>query len=337
MKIANTIIIAVLTFTAITSIAAETYKEAFEKGMAEYKSRKYKEAAVTLSEAAKLAGTPDEKFSSQSYQGYSLQRMYKYAEAAKLFNELSKVEKLSPAQRDKAFGNYLNTIYRAKKYVDIIAVAEKTIADDKASDAMKTSAVIAACKVSDKIKKYDDKIKWAKKLQEINPKGIWYNWSLIYQAQALRKQKKYKEAEDILSKDAIAKMHRYRQGDAYLERANIKNAEKKYKEAIIEYTAVYNIQHGKLYNKCSALVSIIDRLDYMSKPEEAEVWIGRIDSIKNKYWKAKAMKSYAKFLQKQNKLKEAKEKWEECKELGKWHRKEADKQIDAIDKKLEAK
>jgi hypothetical protein len=38
-------------------------------------------------------------------------------------------------------------------------------------------------------------MKWGKKLQELNSKGVWYNRGLIYQAQALRVKKKYDEAE----------------------------------------------------------------------------------------------------------------------------------------------
>ncbi len=334
MKIGNIFSGIVLMFTATTLIAAESYKEALEKGMAEYKAKKYQDAAVMLNEAAKLAKTPDEKYNSMYYQGYSLGKMRKYTEAAKIFAELKEVEELSAGQRNNAFKNYLRNIYNDKRYTDVIDVAEKTIADDKASKNMKTTSAYMACLASNRTQKYDDKTKWAKKLQEINPKGIWHSRGLIYQAQALRAQKKYKEAEEILNKDVIAKMHPYRQGDAYFELVNIKNAEKKYEEAISEYITVYNLPKGHKNHKERAIVLIIEELNSIGKPEEAKVWLERIDLIKNKYWKTRGLKCYADNLQKQNKLKEAKIKWEECKKSGKWWQKEADKQIAAIDKKL---
>ncbi|MFA7183973.1 MAG: tetratricopeptide repeat protein, partial [Victivallales bacterium] len=313
------------------------YKKTYEKGMAEYKAKKYKEAAAALEEAAKLAETPDEKYNSMVYQGYSLRNMRKYAESAKIYDNLMKVENLSVAQKNNAFIQYLNNIYSGKKYEDVISTAEKTIADDKASGNMKTIAAFRACLASNNLRKYDDRIKWAKKLQELNPKGIWHSRGLIYQAQTLRTQKKYQEAEELLSKENIAEMHPYRQGEAYLERADIKTAQKKYAEAVLEYTAIYELPKGNPNHKAMAIAYAIEKLNMAGKPEEAQVWIERVDTIKNKYWKTRSLFYQARMLQKQGKLKAAKEKWEECKKSGKWWQKEADKQIAVIDKKLGAK
>jgi tetratricopeptide (TPR) repeat protein len=337
MKTRSIIFMAVMMFAAAVLTAAETYKEAWEKGIKEYKARKYKDSLATLSEAVELAKTPAEKYNSMCYKGYSLRNLRKHAESVKVFDELMKVDGLSAKQKDGAFGQYLHSIYYSGKNQDVISIAEKTVADDKASNSMKTVSAYLACLSSSRMRKNDDKIKWAKKLQELNPKGYWHNRGLIYQAQALRAQKKYKEAEELLSKENIAKMHPHRQGEAYLERGHIKADQKKYDEAVIEYTAVYELPKGHPGHKEMAVVYAIERLDSAGKPEEAQVWIERIDTIKNKYWKTRGLMRHAQLLQKQGKLKEAKEKWEECKKSGPWWKKIADKQIAVINKKLEAK
>lgn len=337
MKIRNILLVAFMMFTAAALTAAETYKEAYDGGMKEYKAKKYKEASVALGEAAKLAKTPGEKYNAMCYQGYSLRNLRQHAEAAKVFDDLVKVEGLSAGQKDNAFSQYLHSVYYDRKYDDVISIAEKTIADDKASNGMKSIAAYLACLTTNNQRKYDDKIKWAKKLQELNSKGIWYNRGFIYQAQALRAQKKYKEAEELLNKENIAKMHPHRQGEAYFERANIKVAQKKYDEAVVEYVTVYELPKGHPGHKESAIVYIIESLNAAGKLEDAQVWIERIDTIKSKYWKTRGLMRHAQILQKQGKLKEAKEKWEECKKSGPWWKKDADKQIAAIDKKLGAK
>ena len=337
MKTRNILLGAVIIFAAVTSIAAETYKETYAKGIKEYKAKKYKESLATLSEAAKLAKTSDEKYNSMLYQGYSLKKMRKNDEAAKVFENLMKVEKLSAAQKNHVFSQYLLNIYWSKKYKEVITIAEKTIADDKASANIKSNAANLSCLSSGKIKKYDDEIKWAKKLQELNSKGVWYNRGFIYQAQALRAQKKYKEAEELLSKENIAKMDPKLQGEAYLERGHIKANMKKYDEAVVEYTTVYELPKGHPNNKERAIVYAIEKFDAAGKLEEAMVWIKRIDTIKSKNLKARGFLRAAQLLQKQGKLKEAKVKWEECKKIGPWWEKEAAKQIATIDKKLGAK
>ena len=337
MKTRNIFLVAVMMFTAVALTAAETYKEAYEEGMKGYKAKKYKEAAASLAEAAKLAKTPAEKYNSMYYEGYSLRRLRKFTEAVKVFDELMKVEKLSGKQKNNAFSQYLYNVYYSKKYDDVISTAEKTIADDKASTSMKTTSAYLACLSSSNQRKYDDKIKWAKKLQELNPKGYWHNRGFIYQAQALRAQKKYDEAEALLSKENIEKMHPHRQGEAYLERGHLMATQKKYDEAVVEYTAVYELPKGHSSHKELAIVYAIERLNSAGKPEEAQVWIERIGTIKSKYWKTRGLMRHAQLLQKQGKLKEAKEKWDECKKSGSWWKKLADKQIAAIDKKLEAK
>lgn len=337
MKIRNIFLGATLMLTAAASMAAENYKEAYAKGIKEYKAKKYKEAIVTLAEAAKLAKTPGEKYNSMCYQGYSLKNTRKYADAVKVFEELMKVEKLSAGQKNNAFSKYLHNIYWSKKYKEVIAIAEEKLADDKASNSMKTISAYLATLSSNNMKKYDDKIKWAKKLQELNPKGLWYNRGLIYQAQALRVKKKNDEAIKFLTDENIAKMHPHRKGEALLERGHIKAAKKDYKGAVVEYTAVYELPKGHPSHKEYAIVYAIERLDAAGNPEEAMVWIERVDTIKSKYWKGLGSLRAARVLQKQGKLKEAKAKWQECIKCGPWWRKEANKKIAIINKKLEAK
>ncbi|MDD3703315.1 MAG: hypothetical protein PHV75_01655 [Victivallaceae bacterium] len=80
-----------------------------------------------------------------------------------------------------------------------------------------------------------------KKLVELNDKGLWHNRGLIYQATALRNQKKYDEALAMLPDDVIAQMHPHRQGEALIERGHIFRFNKKYPEAIGEYTKVYEL------------------------------------------------------------------------------------------------
>ena len=336
MKTSNIFLVAVMMFTAVALTAAETYKEAYEEGMKGYKAKKYKEAAASLAEAAKLAKTPGEKYNSMYHEGYSLRYLRKYPEAVKVFDELMKVEKLSVKQKNNAFIQYLYNVYYCKKYDDVISIAEKTIADDKASTRVKTNFAYLACLSSSNQRKYDDKIKWAKKLQELSPKGYWHNRGLIYQAQALRAQKKYDEVEALLSKENIEKMHPHRQSEAYLERGHLKAAQKKYDEAVVEYTAVYELPKAHPNHKAAAIVYVIERLNSAGKPEEAQVWIERVDTIKHKYYKALGLRRTAELLQKQGKLKEAKAKWEECKKYGYW-KKYVDKKIAEVDKKLEAK
>ena len=337
MKIRNLLLGATLMLTAAASMAAENYKEAYAKGIKEYKAKKYKESAVTLAEAANLAKTPGEKYNSMCYQGYSFKNMRKYADAVKVFEELMKVEKLSAAQKNNAFNQYLHNVYWSKKYKEVIEIAEKTCADEKASKYMKSIGAYLASLSSNNLRKYDDKIKWAKKLQELNDKGVWHNRGLIYQAQALRAKSKNDEAMKLLADESIAKMHPHRKGEAMLERGHIKSAKKDYEGAIVEYTAVYELPKGYKGHKYIAIVYAIEKLDAAGKPEDAMVWVERIDEIKSKYWKALGCLRAARMFQKNGKLKEAKAKWEECIENGPWWKKEAKLKIGIINKKLEAK
>ncbi len=333
----NILLGATLMFTAAASMAAESYKEAWEKGYKEYKAKKYKEALVALGEAVKQAKTPSEKYTAMMHQGYALRRLRKYTDAVKVYEDLLKIDKLSTGQKNNAFSQYLHNIYYSKNYKELFSIVEKTLADEKASNSFKSNCAYLACLSSGNLKKYDDKVKWAKKLQELNPSGTWYNRGLIYQAQGLRSLKKYKEAEAVLSKEAISKMPLSRQGEACLELGHVKSYAKKYDEAVVEYTAVYENPKANSYHKGMAIVYVIEKLNSAGKPDEAAVWIEKVDTIKNTYWKARGFMRAAQLLQKQGKLKEAKTKWEQCLKTGKWWKKEADKQIAIIDKKLNAK
>jgi tetratricopeptide (TPR) repeat protein len=337
MKMHNILLGVTLMFTAAASIAAETYKEAWANGYNEYKAKKYKEALAAFGEAVKLAKTPAEKYNSMMYQGYSLRYLRKYTDAIKVYEDLLKVDKLSESQKNNAFSQYLHNFYYSKNYKELFSIVEKNFADEKASKGVKTTCAYLACLASSNKRKYDDKIKWAKKLQELNPSGTWYNRGLIYQAQGLRSLKKYKEAEAVLSKEAISKMPLSRQGEASLELGHIKSYAKKYDEAVVEYTAVYENPKANSYHKGLAIVYVIEKLNSAGKPDEAAVWIEKVDTIKNKYWKARGFLRAAQLLQKQGKLKEAKTKWEQCLKTGKWFKKDADKQIALINKKLNAK
>lgn len=337
MKVRNILLGATLMITAASAMAAETYKEAWTKGIKEYKTKKYKESIVTLAEAVTLAKTPGEKYNSLAYYGHALRCLRKYTEAAKAFEDLMKVEKLSAEQKNNAFSQYINNIYYSKKYKEVIDIAEKTIADEKASTSMKTNAAYLATRSSHNLRKQDDKIKWAKKLQELTSKGLLYNRGLIYQAQALGVQKKYNEAEELLTKEVIAKMHPHRQIDAFMTRGQIKAARGKHGEAVLEFIAVYELPKGLPSHKEVAIVHIIDKLNAAGQLEEADVWIAKVDTIKNKYWKTRGLLRTAQNLEKKGKLAEAKTKWEECKKSGPWWKKNADKQIAAINKKLKAK
>ncbi len=334
MKIHNILLGVTLMFTAAASIAAETYKEAWANGYKEYKAQKYKEALATFSEAVKLSKTPAEKYNSMMYQGYSLRYLRKYTDAAKVYEDLLKVDKLSASQKNSAFSQYLHNVLWSKNYKTLFAVVEKTLADEKAPKGYKTTCAYLASVASGYQKKYEDKIKWAQKLQELNPSGTWYNRGLIFQAQGLKSLKKYNEAEVVLSKEAIGKMQPSRQGEACLELGHIKSYAKKYDEAAVEYAAVYENPKANPYHKGMAIVYVIEKLNSAGKPDEAAVWIEKVDTIKNKYWKARGFLRAAQLLQKQGKLKEAKTKWEQCLKAGKWFKKDADKQIALINKKL---
>jgi tetratricopeptide (TPR) repeat protein len=337
MKIRNILLGATVMCTAVAVMAAETYKEAWTKGLKEYKAKKYKEAVVTLGEAAKLAKTPAEKYTSMCHQGYALQRSRKYNEAAKVFDDLMKVDKLSVPQKDNAFNQYMHNIYWSRKYKDLFAITAKTMADDKATNAMKTSGAYLSCLASGNSRKYADKINYAKKLIELNSKGVWHSRGLIYQAQALRGQKKFEAAMNLLPKEVIVKMHPHRQGEAYLERGNIKAGIKKYSEAVIEYIVVYELPKGHPTHKATAIVQTIEVLNSAGTPEAAAVWIERVDGIKNQYWKGRGQLRAAQLLEKQGKLEAAKKQWEACAKTGSWWRKLAKKQAATIDKKLKAK
>ena len=337
MKIHNVLLGIIVMFITVASMAAETYKKVYAKGIKEYKAKKYKESVVTLGEAVKLAKTPTEKYSSMYYQGYSLRKLRKNNEAAKVFENLIKVEKLSEKQKNNVFSQYLHNVYWSKKFKEVISIAEKTLADDKATTNMKINSAYLACLSSSVLKKYADKEKYAKKICELNSKGYWHNRGLIYQSEALRAQKKYEEAEKVLNKKIIAKMHPTRQGMAYLERGHAKGSVKKYQDAVIEYTTVYELPNAHPNHKAVAIVCAIEKLNAAGKPEEAMVWAERVELIKNKYWRTRGLRRHAQLLQKQGKLEAAKKKWGECKKSGPWWKKTADKQIGIIDKKLEAK
>jgi len=337
MKIRNILLVATLMFTAAAAMAAENYKEAWAKGLKEYRAKKYKKSAVSLGEATKLAKTANEKYNSMYHQGYSFRYLKRYPKAIKVFGNLLKVEKLSATQKNNTFNQYLHNIYYSKKYKEVIAIAEKTIADDTSSNEIKTSCAYLASLSTRALKKYDKTIKWTKKLQELNPKGYWYSRGLIYQAEALRGQKKYKVAERLLNKEAIAKMHPQRQCEAYIQRGHIKNAIVEPQEAIVEFTTAYKIKKGHPNHKENAIVYIVEVFNSAGKLEEADIWIERIDTIKNKYWKTRGIYNQAIILKKQGKLKEAKIKFKECKKTGVWYKKHADKEITKINKKLEAK
>jgi tetratricopeptide (TPR) repeat protein len=337
MKIHNILLGVIFLFTATVAMATEAYKEAWGKGLKEYRTGKYKDAIVTLSEAAKLAETSNQKYLSICYKGYSLNKLKKFDDAVKVFQELMKVEGLSVKEKYNAFNQYVHNIYFNKKYEEVAAITEKTLADEKATTAMKTACAYLSCLIGNNTKKYVKMEKWAKKLCELNPKGSWNYRGVIFQAKALRSQKKYKEAEKLLNKEIVAKMDPYRKGEAHLERGHLKGAIGKHGEAIVEFTVVYEIPNGHPSHKEQAIVYLIERFNSAGKLEEADVWIVKIDTIKNKYWKTRAMFRQAVILTKQGKLKEAKTKFEECKEMGPWYKKYSDKEIAKVDKKLEAK
>ena len=335
MKVRNILLVAVAMVSAVSAMAEGSYKDAWTKGYKEYKSRKYKESMVTLQEAAELAKSPNEKYSSMIYLGYSLRSLKKYDEAEKVFKELLEVEKLSDKQKNNVFNQYLNTIYYAKKYDKLLTVIDKTMADDTANTSMKSYCAYLAYNVANSKKNYADAEKWGKKLQELNPKGTWYNRGVIFQANALRLQKKVEEAAKLLEdKEFIAKMGPHQQTEAYLQRGHIKAAMGKHGEAALEFIAVYEIPKGNTGHRESAIVYVLEKFNAAGKLEEADVWIEKVDTIKLRYWKTRGYMRAAQILQKQGKLKEAKAKWEECVKLGPWWKKEANKQIAAIDKKL---
>lgn len=337
MRIRNILLGTAVMCFSVATMAEETYKDVCAKGMKEYNAKKYTEAAVTLGEAAKLAQTPEEKYNSMCNQGYALKSSRKYDEAVKVYDNLLKVDELTEAQKNNVFSQYLHNVYWGKKYDDVLNIAEKTFADDKANSNMKTTCAYLACLASSQTKKYEDMEKWAKKLFELNPAGVWHSRGLIYQAQALNGQKKPEEAMKMLPKDVIAKMHPHRQGEAYTERGNIQASIKKHQEAVLEYTAVYEIPKGYAGHKEVAIVLIIEQLNAAGKPEDAAVWIERVDSIKVQYWKTRGLMRTAQILEKQGKLEDAKKKWDECEKSGPWWKALAKKQIAEIDKKLNAK
>ena len=337
MRVRNILLGTAFLYVTAANVAAETYKEAYTKGMKEFKARKFKESAATLEAAAKQGKTPTEKYNAILYQGFSLNKQRKFMDAAKIFEDLGKVEKLTVPQKNNAFNQYIHNIYWARKYDQVFAIATKACADDKATLYVKSNCAYLACLAAGNIKKYNEKIKWAKKLIELNPKGTWYDRALIYQSSALRGLKKYDEAKKLLSEDAISKMHPHRQGEAHAELGNAELAMKKYPEAIVEFTKIYELPKAHPAHKGMAVGMIIETYNSVGDLEKAEVWMEKLDTIKHKYWNGRGHLRAAQLYEKKGKLEEAKKHWEACAKAGTWWKKLAKKQIAVIDKKLKAK
>ena len=331
MKVRNILIGAALMLTAVTAMAEGTYKEIFAKGLKEYKARKYKEAIVTLKEASELAKNAKEKYYSGCYYGYSLNRLRKYDDAIKVFEDLLKVEGLKQGEKDNVLYHCVRNNYYARKTDKVIEFTEKIIADDKVGKRTKTLVANLACSSKSRDKKYKEAEKWAIKMQELDPKN---HSAVIFQAQALRGQRKFEEALKVVNKDIIPEMNQKNQGNARLERSRLLSALKKHGEALVEVTAVYELDKVHQNIKDVAILYAIERFNIDGKLEGVDIWVERIDLMKHKYYKGRATLRYGQILQKQGKLEEAKKKLEESKKLHKSFKREANKHIAQIDKKL---
>ncbi len=309
----------------------KSYEDIWTKGKKEYNDKKYQEAANTLNKAVQKAITPSEKYNSMWYRGNALKVLKKFGEATIVFENLLKIEGLSEKQKEDVFKEYINSIYWNKKYQEALTVADRIVSDDKATQKMKTTCAYIACCSAEYLKKYDDMERFGKIIVELNLTGLWYGRGFLCQAKALKGQKKYDEAFALLNKENISKMHPNDQGVAYLERGHIAIARKKYPQAVIEYTNVYELPRGLVQHKEEAIARLIFAMSIMEQSEKITVWIKRIDGIKNKYWKACALLYCAQWLEKQGRYKDAKEKWRACKTAGPWWAKLAEKRICKID------
>ena len=280
--------------------------------------------------------TPAEKYNALLPGAKALSAKRKFGEAKKAFENILKIEGLSDKQKNYVFSQFLNSVYRDKKYQDVLTIANQTLTDGKATPKMKTFSAYLASNSANIIKKYEDMEKFGKTLSKLNSKGTWHGRGYLYQGQALKGQKKYDKALALLTRENISHMHPNDQGVAYLERGHMFYAQKKYPEAIVEYSKVYELPKGLSSHKAEAVSRIIFTMDNARLKKEVAVWIKRIDGAKNKYWKARALFRAANFLEKQGKWKAAKEKWEVCKNTGPWWANLAKKKIAAIDKKLQA-
>ncbi len=340
MKIRSFTIFALAMVFAIGAWAAEDFQKTYNEGMALYKKRKYKEAAPVLAEAVKLATKTGEKYQSMYYQSVSLQRSRKYPEALKISSELMKLEGLSPKQKDSAFSQNLHNIYYTKQYKEVVDIADKILADDKASNYQKIMSCYLGYLSCIRMKKYDQAIEFGKKLADYdkNPKSTWNARSMIYPAQASRYNRKYQQALDYLPEDEIKKMNPYRQYDAYIEKSYSNSALKKYDEAAAEAKKAITATDNKGQIAVGTVI-LIEALNTGKKYEEAMAYEEQIPKIKSQYWRARGLMRLGQNLQKQGKLDEARKKYEEVLKLktDKRIKRECQKGIQAIEKAEKAK
>ncbi|MDD5599114.1 MAG: DUF4838 domain-containing protein [Victivallaceae bacterium] len=151
---------------------------------------------------------PDcEKYTAMYKQALQLQKAKKYAEAATIFAVILENISASGLPKNRVTSSYLHNLYWNRKYQEVVDFAEKTMANPHSDNSAKIICCWLACLSCRDLQKYADMEKWAVNLQSFSsPKERNYARGIIYQAMALKLQKKLKTAAALLSEEKIAAM-----------------------------------------------------------------------------------------------------------------------------------
>ncbi len=223
--------------TAGAIVAGGDFQNTREKGLEQYKSGKYDDAAKSFAIAAKLSEKVNDKYGAMFYIGRCREKQRNFSGAADVYEQLMKLPGINSEQKSNACIQYLLNVYWGRKYKDVIAAAAKIIADKKATDKMKLKSCELGYLAARNLRQHQESIEFAKKLADYDkkPAGHWNARSLIFQADALRLMKKYDAAVAMLPEDKIKQMHPDRQGDAYIELGIIYDEQKNYGKAVSAY------------------------------------------------------------------------------------------------------
>lgn len=287
-----------IALSVVATAYAATFQEVYNKGMEEFRARKFEEAEATLAEAVKLAKTAVEI-------------------------------------RD-AFSNYLRSMYQQKKYKEIVDIAKSTFADEESTGGQKLFAANYAIQSCKNLRRFPEMEEWADKLMELNdPGSFWYNYGVASKGKALRRQNKPAEALELLTEDAVFIMHPQHQDKAILERAHSRRAVRQFSEAADDYIRSFELPGGAPWRKDIAVGYAIECLTESDRMDEAAPWVARIDNVGSKFWRCFAHMRAAQLLQKQGKLAEAKAQYEAAiKDNDYWWKNSSEQQISAIDEQL---
>ncbi len=274
----------------------------------------------------------------------------KVAERKKALEEVAKFKKLPATEAAREYGKFLQGLYKQKKYLLLLAIAEKEIADPKSSLGVKNTSCYQGYLTGNAMRDFNESKIWAERFEKFNqPGSFWHSRGMIYQAAALRRQGKNRAAVKLLSDKVIKQMDPDRQSEAYRETGAAYTSLKQYAKAVAEYQkaaaatpnpvmkTIARLNIGRIfqtqrkysealkeyakvsasnnsYYKTQAITQALEILSVSPKSGDANPWLKQLDKGENlyPYWKGRALIYAGKYLKQAGKTAEAKEKFKQA-------------------------